>query len=313
MTSTVAFVMDPFDRINTETDTTFAFMLAACERGHRVLHVRPADISYINNSVSMRGTEVRVRAQPEHFEIVAQVCVEATDCAVILVRTDPPFNEAYLTVTWILSIAEEMGVRIINSPRGLRAASEHLYSLYYPHLCPATVVSSSHAELVRFVDQVGGIAIAKPIDGHGGFGVVRLATGDSNLNALIDLLTVEGKQPIIVQEYLPAIQDGDKRLIIVDGELRGCLRRMPAEGDHRGNVHVGGVAVACKLDDSDREIAAAMRDRLRADGLYFVGVDVIGDRLIEVNVTSPTLLRELERLGGPDIAAEIIETVVGGA
>jgi len=312
MTATLAFVMDPIDRINAETDTTFAFMLAASERGHRVVYVRPADVSLVDGNVLLIGQQMRVRPDAPHFEVVSEVRVEAPGCAAIFVRTDPPFDEAYLTVSWILSIAEEQGVRIINSPRGLRAASEHLYSLYYPDLCPATVVTSSHSELVHFVEKVGGTAIGKPIDGHGGFGVVRLTLGDSNLNALIDMLTLEGRQPIIAQEYLPEIEHGDKRLIIVDGELRGCLRRMPAQGDHRGNVHVGGVAVACKLNDHDRAIAAAMRDRLRADGLYFVGVDTIGDRLIEVNVTSPTLLRELKRLGGPDLAAEIVDEVAGG-
>ncbi|HKI59079.1 MAG TPA: glutathione synthase, partial [Trueperaceae bacterium] len=287
-----------------------AFMLAAQERGHRVVHVRPADISLHHRQVFLRGHHVEVKAQQgDHHRVHETVGLAAEDCGVIFIRTDPPFDQAYLTVSWLLTFAEEAGVRVVNSPRGLRAANEHLYSLHFPELCPETLVTNSRDELLDFVERMGGMAIAKPIDGHGGFGVVRLQTGDSNLNALIDMLTVEGRQPIMAQRFLSDIAQGDKRLIVVDGELRGAVRRMPAAGDHRGNVHVGGTAVAAEPDADDRAIVAAMSARLKEDGLFFVGLDVIGGKLIEVNVTSPTLLQELRRLGGPDLAAEIVERV----
>jgi glutathione synthase len=310
MTKTLAFVMDPLDRINITTDTTFALMLAAQERGHRVVYVRPADLTLQNRDVFLRGFQVEVKAEASApFCLGEALELPAVDCGAIFIRTDPPFDQAYLTVSWILTFAEEAGVRVVNSPRGLRAANEHLYSLHFPDLCPDTVVSSHRGELVEFVERMGGLAIGKPIDGHGGFGVVRLQSGDSNINALIDMLTLEGRQPIMAQRFLPDIASGDKRLVVVDGELRGAVRRMPAQGDHRGNVHVGGTAVQAEMDADDHAIVKAMSARLKADGLFFVGLDVIGGKLIEVNVTSPTLLQELRRLGGPDLPAEIIERV----
>ena len=313
MSLTVAFVMDPLERVNVRTDTSFAFMLAAQERGHRVIHALPNEISLDEGTVWLSGREVRLRKEVgRHFEVVAAQRVSARDLDAIFIRTDPPFDDAYLTVTWLLSFAEAQGVRVINSPRGLREANEHLYSLHFPELCPPTVVSSSRAEVRTFVERVGAV-IAKPIDGHAGFGVVRLQLGDSNLNALIDMLTLEGRQPLMAQAYLPEGKQGDRRLFLIDGVLRGAVRRVPAAGDHRGNVHVGGTTELCELTDADRTIEAAMGPRLRADGLFFAGIDVIGDKLIEVNVTSPTLVQELRDLGGPDLAAEVIERVEAGS
>ena len=150
------------------------------------------------------------------------------------------------------------------------------------------------------------MAIGKPTNGHGGYGVVKLKTGDSNLNAIVDLLTFEGKRPIVVQQFVPEAAQGDKRLILVDGIIRGAVRRVPSQGDHRGNVHVGGRVEACDLSEADHRIGRAMQAKLREDKLFFVGLDVIGDRLIEVNVTSPTLLQELRNLGGPDLAEEVM-------
>lgn len=313
MSLTVAFVMDPMERINVRTDTSFAFMLAAQDRGHRVIHALPNEVSLDEGTVWLRGRHVRVRKQQgDHYEVVEAARVPARDIDAIFIRTDPPFDDHYLTVTWILSFAEAQGVRIINSPRGLREANEHLYSLYFPELCPDTVVSSARSEILAFVERVG-TAIAKPIDGHAGFGVVRLQVGDSNLNALIDMLSLEGRKPLMAQAYLPEGREGDRRLFLIDGVLRGAVRRVPAAGDHRGNVHVGGTTEPSDLTEADRALEAAMGPRLRADGLFFAGIDVIGDKLIEVNVTSPTLVQELRDLGGPDLAAEVIAAVEASA
>lgn len=310
MALTLAFVMDPLDRVRPEVDTSFAFMLEAWSRGHRVLHVLPSEIGLRSNVCLLGGRDVEVRdGQQAPFEIRETVHLEATACDAIFVRTDPPFDQEYLTVTWMLSFAESAGVRVINSPRGLRAANEKLYALHWPELCPRTIITSSHDEISRFIDTVGGEAVLKPVDGHGGYGVVRVKAGDPNLNALIDMLTVEGKIAAVAQEYVPAAEQGDKRLFVVDGELRACILRVPRAGDFRSNVHVGGRVESCALSDADRQIVAAMGDRLRADGLYFVGLDVIGGKLSEVNVTSPTLIRELARLGGPDLAAEVLDSV----
>lgn len=310
MALTFAFVMDPLERVNPDVDTSFAFMLEAYRRGHRVVHVLPSEVGLRASSCVLGGRDVEVRDEQERpFSIRETVLLEAKACDAIFVRTDPPFDQEYLTVTWMLSFAERDGVRIINSPRGLRAANEKLYALEWPELCPRTIVCNSHDEISDFVEDVGGEAVLKPVDGHGGYGVVRLKRGDPNSRALIDMLTLEAKQAIVAQEYLPAAEQGDKRLFVVDGELRACIVRVPRAGDFRSNVHVGGRVESCAASEADRQIVAAMRDRLRADGLYFVGLDVIGGRLSEVNVTSPTLVRELARLGGPDLAAEVIDSV----
>jgi glutathione synthase len=302
--------MDPLDGINIDADTSFAFMLAGAAKGSRVMHVAPADLDLSGDRLYLRGRIVEVSpVQGAHYNVVEEIRVPAEECRAIFIRTDPPFDEAYLTVTWLLGFAERAGVRVINSPAGVRSANEKLYALEFPELCPDTMVSASKQEILKFVDDVGGVAIAKPLDGFGGFGVLRLEKGDSNCKAIIDLLTLEEKRSIIVQRYLPEGADGDKRLLFIDGKLRGGVKRVPSKDDHRGNVHVGGVAYACELDEDDRRIEAALGERLRQDGLYFVGIDVIAGKLIEVNVTSPTLVQELRNLAGIDLAKEVIDSL----
>ena len=310
MSKTIAFVMDPMEGLHIEADTSFAFMLAASHRDARVFHVQPGDIMLRAGKVWLRGRYVQVRDKVgDHFSVVEESLICANDCTAIFIRTDPPFDEDYLTCTWLLSFAERQGVRVLNSPAGIRSANEKLYALEFPELCPETIVTNCQKEALSFIESLGGTAIAKPLDGHGGFGVVRVSTEDSNTRAIFDLLTREEKVPILLQAFLPEAALGDKRVILVDGKIRGGIVRVPTGGDHRGNVHVGGRVEACDITDADRRIEAAIGDRLREDGLSFVGIDVIGDKLIEVNVTSPTLLREIHRLGGPDIAAEVIQSL----
>ncbi len=307
MTLTVAFVMDPLEKVNIRSDTSFAFMLAACNRGYRVVHVSPHDVALQANMPILLGRTVEVANRVgDHFRVIENTRLRADACDAIFIRTDPPFDEAYLTVTWMLSLAEAQGVRIINSPSGIRSANEKLYALHFADLCPDTIVTSSREDIRAFVASHGGVAIGKPTNGHGGYGVVKLKTGDSNLHAIVDLLTFEGKRPIVVQQFLPEAAQGDKRLILIDGVIRGAVRRVPSKDDHRGNVHVGGRVEACELSQADHRIEQAMQKKLREDKLFFVGLDVIGDRLIEVNVTSPTLLQELRNLGGPDLAEEVM-------
>jgi glutathione synthase len=302
--------MDPIERVNIDTDTTFAFMLAAQARGHTVYYVPPAGLELDGDAVFVRGKQVRLQRQKgAHVEDKGAVRLAARDLSAIFVRTDPPFDQDYLCATWILSFAEKQGTLVVNSARGLRSANEKLYALEFPELCPETMVTASRDAARQFVATIGGEAIAKPIDGHGGLGVFRLRAGDSNVSAIVDHLTREGRRSIILQRFLPAVADGDKRLILIEGELRGAVKRLPPKGEHRGNVHVGGTAVACDISPSDQAIALRMAPRLRDDGLFFVGLDVIEDKLIEVNVTSPTLVQELHRLGGPDLAVELIERV----
>ncbi len=310
---TLAFVMDPLAAVNVDTDTSFAFMLAAQDRGHRVVYVPPSGIDLEHTAVHLRGYEVRLQKQ-RGAPIASQTPLRlpAKGCDAVFIRTDPPFDAGYLLATWLLSFAERDGVWVINSPAGLRAANEKLYSLEFPELCPETLITGDRGAARAFIETLGGEAILKPVDGHGGFGVFRARAGDTNTNALIDMLSLEGRRPLIVQRYVPEGAQGDKRLLLIDGELRGAVRRVPQAGDHRGNVHVGGKVTACELSAADQRIAARLGPRLKQDGLFFVGLDVVGDRLIEVNVTSPTLVQELLRLGGPDLATEVIARVERG-
>jgi glutathione synthase len=310
MSQILAFVMNPMEGININADTSFAFMLAGAAKGCRIFHVNPADLDLSGDRLFMRGRFIEVaKQQGQFYKVLEETRISAEDCKAIFIRTDPPFDEAYLTATWLLGFAERRGVRVINSPRGVRSANEKLYAMEFPELCPDTIVTSSRDEILSFVRKENGRAIAKPLDGFGGFGVVFLREGDSNLKALIELLTLEGKEPILVQQYLPGGVNGDKRLLLINGKIRGAVRRVPQSDDHRGNVHVGGVAQACELDESDRHIETVLGERLRQDGLYFVGIDVIDGKLIEVNVTSPTLVQEVRDLGGPDLAAEVIDSL----
>lgn len=310
MSLTLVFVMDPIDRVDAKVDTTFAFMLAAHRRGHRVIHVLPRDVGLNGNQCTLCGHAVIVDGSADKpLELAETVSLPATDCAAIFIRTDPPFDQDYLTVTWMLSFAERAGVRCINSPRGLRAANEKLYALEFAELCPKTLVTASRSQIIDFIRTVEGDAIVKPVDGHGGFGVLRLHGADTNINAIVDMLTLEGKQATIAQEYVPEAAAGDKRLFVIDGELRAAVMRVPGEGEHRSNVHVGGHVEPCDITNREREIVATLSKRLKEDGLYFVGVDILGDKLSEVNVTSPTLVRELVQLGGPDLADEVIASV----
>jgi glutathione synthase len=310
MSKTVAFVMNPMDRVNTDTDTSFAFMLAAQDRDMRVMHVEPTGVSIEHDQVVLTGQQVQLRdAKTDFYEKVGDLTVDAADCAAIFIRTDPPFDEDYLITTWMLSFAEKNGTRIINSPRGLRSANEHIYTLEFAKWCPPTIVSASAKAIKEFVNEMGGEAIAKPVNGHGGEGVLRLRNDDSNMSSIIDVLTKDGTLPILVQRFLPEVKDGDKRLIFIDGKLRAAVRRIPTGGDHRSNVHVGGQTVAAEITESDKALAADIGPRFKADGLFFVGIDVIGDRLTDINVTSPTLLREIQKHGGPNLADEVLAAI----
>ena len=308
--ATFAFIMDPLERVNIHTDTSFAFMLEAHQRGHKVVYVPPNGIALRQADVWLHGQVVAVEDRAgAHYRVLETTALPATDCQAIFIRTDPPFDAAYLMSTWLLSFAERAGVRIINSPAGIRAANEKLYALEFPELCPKTLVSASRPALRDFVTALGGAAIAKPLHGHGGFGVVRLHNQDSNLNALLDMLTREGQDPILVQAYLPGGATGDKRLLLIDGALCGAVKRVPQAGDHRGNVHVGGRVEACTTDAQDAHIVATLGPALRRAGLYFVGLDVIDGKLIEVNVTSPTLVQELRRLTGVNVAGLLFDAL----
>jgi glutathione synthase len=224
-------------------------------------------------------------------------------------RKDPPFDLPYLFATQLLSLLDGTSTLVINNPRGLRDANEKLYALNFPDLIPPTLVTADPDRLKSFLDRLGGEMIVKPLDGCGGAGVFHLHRADRNLNALLELSTDYGRRMIMAQQYLPAVRTGDKRVILLDGEPLGAVLRVPREDEHRGNIHVGGTCVQASLTAADRRITDGVGTRLRADGLYFVGLDIIGEHLTEVNVTSPTGVQEIDALDGVCLEATVIEDV----
>lgn len=312
----VAFVMDPMEGINPGTDTSFALMQEAWRLGLETLHVAPQNMTLRGLDLTLRGYRVLPPTESSDdngsrvFVMGDECSAPAEDFGAIFVRTDPPFDQDYLNSTWLLSFAARRGVRVVNDPRGIRNANEKLYAQEFAEICPRTVVTADVREVQRFLDEVSGEAVAKPLDGFGGFGVMRLRWGDSNVRAIVEVLTAAGKRPILVQEYLPDASAGDRRLFMLNGELRAVLQRTPAKDDHRGNVHVGGTTSATEITQRDRAIAEVVGPRLREDGLLFVGLDVIDGKLIEINVTSPTLVQELRRHGGPDLAQAIMHAAL---
>ena len=289
------FVMDALESMHPEKDTTFAFMRAAQKLGHLCLHCLLNDL-YVDNGQAFASTRIAtVSPHPPHtfYGAAQQVCLSDVDA--ILVRKDPPFDIAYLNATQVLDVVRD-DMFIMNDPRGLRDADEKLYALHFSQWTPRTTVTASPAHIRKFLEECGGLAVIKPIGQAGGRGVLRLTAGDTNTSSIIDLLTSEGKHPVMVQEYLPAVCEGDKRVILLDGKLLGAILRVPTKGEFRANIHVGGTVVACDITQREKELIESVGPRLRAAGLYFVGLDVIGERLTEVNVTSPTGIQELGRL-----------------
>ena len=302
------FIMDPVSTVIVDEDTSFALMLEAQARGHRVDHCLASD-------VGLRGRRVVARVRQATMQLDAHEPVllgepediDLVDVDAVFIRKDPPFTDAYLWLTLVLDHLEGSTL-VVNSPRGLREANEKLYAHHFTDVAPATIMTSHKDEILQFVSDIGGKAMIKPIDGHGGEGVFLLSQGDSNLSGLIESVTQLGGRNAIVQALIPEVyEEGDKRILLVDGELLGVVGRIPQKGDHRSNVHVGGSVAPAELSDADRKIIETIAPRLLEDKLFFVGLDVIGGKLIEVNVTSPTLIQQMSRLLGANLSATVID------
>lgn len=307
------FVMDPAEGMLPDKDTSFLFMLAAGARGHQCYHAAPEDLSADTAAGGRAEVDVRARAiavsrRAPHVTLGASERVLAADFDAILVRKDPPFDTAYLHLTQTLDLVKER-VLVVNDPAGLRAANEKLFALRFPEWMPRTLVTREPSRIHEFVEDVGGKAVLKPLDGAGGSGVVLLTRGDKNNRALVDLHTREGKEPAMVQEFQPAIALGDKRVLLLAGQLLGVIRRVPRPDDIRANIHVGGRVELASLTEREEALVAAISPSLVEHGLWFVGLDLINERLIEVNVTSPTGMQELGHLSGADPAARVIEWI----
>jgi glutathione synthase len=305
----VAIQMDPIDTINIDADSTFALALEAQARGHALFHYLPEALSWRDGRLFARGRPLEVfRRRGAHHRFGAFEELDLAGFDVVLMRQDPPFDMAYITATHLLELLPEDGPLVVNDPAAVRNAPEKLFVLRFRELMPPTLMTRDRDEIRAFWQEHDDI-IVKPLFGNGGAGVFHLRAGDENLTALLELYESIYREPAMVQRYVPAVRQGDKRIILVEGEPKGAVNRVPAEGEARANLHVGGRPTKTALTEREREICAAIGPTLREQGLVFVGIDVIGDYLTEINVTSPTGIQEIARLDGIDIAPMIWDAI----
>ncbi len=304
------FVMDPVSKVEIHGDTSFALMLEAQAQGHRVDHCLPEDLFLVGGTLHARVRRAKIERDPvEPIQLAQAEDVNLESVDAVWVRKDPPFDTSYLWATQLLERLRGKTL-VINDPRGLREANEKLYTCHFAELMPETLVTSHRDRVRAFMSQVGGRAVIKPLDGAGGEGVMALLEGDANIRAIIDTVTHGGRRLAMVQRFLPEYKQGDKRILLLEGEPLGAVLRVPQAGDIASNLHMGGSAHAAPLDEADRRIIQAIAPRLRDDGLYFVGIDVIGGKLTEVNVTSPTGIQQMMRLTGENLTATVVEWLV---
>ncbi|MEG8026935.1 glutathione synthase [Sphingomonas aerolata] len=310
MSLTVAVQMDPLDSINIAGDSTFALMLSAQERGHRLFHYAAEDLNYRDGRVWAKAHPVTVqRVTGDHFSVGEPVNLDLGDEAdVVLMRQDPPFDLGYITATHLLErIAGK--TLVVNDPAQVRNAPEKVFVLDYPQFMPPTLVTRSLDEARAFLAEHGAIVI-KPLHGNGGKAIFKVESDGANLSALIEVFNMTWREPHMVQAFLPDVAKGDKRIVLVDGEVAGAINRLPGEGEIRSNLAVGGSAERTELTPTEREICAVLGPELKKRGLLFVGIDVIGGKwLTEINVTSPTGIVAIERFDGTDVSAMIWDAI----
>ena len=304
----IAVQMDPIDRIDIIGDSTFALLLEAQQRGHDIFYYTPADLSLHGDRLLARGQSLTVEDKHgAHFELTAPRVENLADLNVVLLRQDPPFDMAYITTTYLLERIHPKTL-VVNDPAHVRNAPEKLFVLDFLDLMPPTLITRALADVKAFRAEYKDI-IVKPLYGNGGAAVFRIKPGDGNLSSMVELFQTVFREPFMVQEYRPEVKQGDKRIILIDGEIAGALNRVPQAGETRSNLHVGGTAVPVELNDRDREICARLKPELKRRGLIFTGIDVFGPYLTEINVTSPTGIRQVKAFGGNDIAAMIWDVI----
>jgi glutathione synthase len=304
------FVLDPLERLLVDADTTIAFMREATRRGDEIDTCGIGALALAPGS-RPRARTIETRLPASHapwYELRDQRLRFLDHYDVVWMRKDPPFDLNFLYATYLLSMVPPATL-VVNDPRALRDANEKLLALRFPELCPETLVSSDIGELLEFRASLGGEMVVKPLDGAGGSGVFHVTTSDRNVKAILELSTLQQQRPILAQRFIPEISLGDKRIILVEGEPVGAVLRVPAAGESRANFHAGGTAAETELSARDRQITATIGPTLRELGIVFAGIDVIGDWLTEINVTSPTGIREIQRLGGPKIEELVLDAV----
>ncbi len=308
MSLSVAIQMDPIAGVNIDADSTFRMAEEAAARGHALFYYHPGDLHWEAGEVRAHGWPLTVRRKKgDHFTLGERRVVNLAEQEVVLLRQDPPFDMSYITNTHLLEKIHPATL-VVNDPFWVRNCPEKLLVLDFPDLTPPTMIARDIGALRSFKDRYGDM-ILKPLYGNGGAGVFRLAHDDRNLASLHELFTGINREPLIAQQFLPAVENGDKRVILIDGEAVGAINRVPAAGETRSNLHVGGRPEKATLDERDREICDRIGPLLRERGLIFVGIDVIGGMLTEINVTSPTGIQEMERFDGSNLTAKLWEAI----
>jgi glutathione synthase len=308
MSLAVGIQMDPIEGVNIDADSTFALALEAQARGHGLFHYLPQNLVLREGRIRAKARALSVkREKGAHFKLGSPQLLDLASLDVILMRQDPPFDMAYITATHLLEQVHPQTL-VVNDPVHVRNAPEKLYVTHFHELMPPTLIASDKEQILEFRAAHGDI-IVKPLFGNGGAGVFHLTPEDENLNALLEMFTQLYREPVVVQRYLPEVRAGDKRIILIDGEPAGAINRIPPEGEARSNLHVGGKAVRASLAARDREICEAIGPALKQKGLIFVGIDVIGDYLTEINVTSPTGIQEIDRFDGVNLSARIWDAI----
>jgi len=310
MSIQLAIVMDPIQSIKVYKDSSFAMLLAAQARGWEVFYLEQSDLYLRDGEAFGRLRSLRVRDQAtDWFQLGPAQERGLANLEVILMRKDPPFNMEYLYTTYLLEQAERFGALVINRPASLRNSNEKLFAATFPECCAPALVSRDPSRIRRFLDEQGDI-ILKPLDAMGGASIFRVRSGDPNTGVILETLTELGQRTAMAQKFIPEISAGDKRILMIDGEpIPYALARIPAEGETRGNLAAGGRGEGIELSERDRWICSRVGPILRDAGLLFVGLDVIGDYLTEINVTSPTCIRELDKLYGLDIAGQLMDCI----
>ncbi|UYZ84634.1 glutathione synthase [Entomomonas sp. E2T0] len=310
MSIRLGIVMDPINSINFKKDSSLAMLWAAQDRGWELFYMRQEDLYLLQGKVKAKARSLKVYKEPEHFyDLGEETDISLDTLNVILMRKDPPFNSEFLYTTYLLEKAEQEGVLIVNKPQSLRDCNEKLFATNFAKFMVPTLVSRRSDILKAFIKEQGDV-ILKPLDEMGGASIFRHREGDPNLSVIIETLTAHGTRQTMVQRYIPDIIAGDKRILIVDGEpIPYCLARVPAKGETRGNLAAGGTGIAQPLSEKDYAIAKAIGPELQKRGLLFVGLDIIGEYVTEVNVTSPTCIREIDKAYNTHIAGKLMNCI----
>ena len=302
--------MDPIQSVNTKKDSTYAMMRAASAKGWKIFYMEQKDLSLDQGIPTAKMQELHLLADEENwYQLDSVIETPMAELDVLLLRKDPPVDREFIYATYIAERAEQEGVLVVNRPHSLRDCNEKVYATAFPQCCPPVLISRDVKKLRAFVDEHQHV-IFKPLDGMGGTSIFNVKAGDPNLGVILEVLNDFGKNQVMVQRYIPEIKQGDKRILIIDGKpVDYALARIPSEGEHRGNLAAGGRGEAQPLSDRDRWIVSQIADDLVTRGLIFVGIDVIGDYLTEINVTSPTCIQEINRAYGLDIAGDLMNVI----